>query len=368
MIVNIRKKIYEDVKKSVPHEVKKWLRIHYQSICNIKESSELRKTCGEKRIILIGTPEHGNLGDHGIVEAEIKILTDYMPAVRIVEVTGNYYRSHKAGIAKYINEKDKIIITGGGFLGSLWFLEENMVRDIIQTFTKNKIIIFPQTIYFDDNYNGKCELNTSKTIYQNHRNLLICLRDSASYDFVRNNLIGGYFSNCILVPDVVTYLNKIALGTTRNGILLCLREDKEKNITNNEKEKIEKYALQIEKNISYTSTVIPKKVTKATRSAELESKLNEFKSARLVITDRLHGMLFAAITATPCIALNNTSGKVKGVYQWIQHLDYISYIDSVDEIPNHIDRLISLENCRFDNSCLLQYFHILANVVQQDEY
>ena len=56
-------------------------------------------------------------------------------------------------------------------------------------------------------------------------------------------------------------------------------------------------------------------------------KLDEFRKSKLVVTDRLHGMLFAAITGTPCIALGNSSGKVKGVYDWLTHLDYIQYVD-----------------------------------------
>ncbi len=43
------------------------------------------------------------------------------------------------------------------------------------------------------------------------------------------------------------------------------------------------------------------------RMEELNSKFAEFLSSGLVITDRLHGMIFAAITGTPCIALDNKS-------------------------------------------------------------
>ena len=50
-------------------------------------------------------------------------------------------------------------------------------------------------------------------------------------------------------------------------------------------------------------------------------------SMRSLITDRIHGMLFAAVTGTPCIALDNVSKKVSGAYEWIQYLDYIQFKD-----------------------------------------
>ncbi len=64
-------------------------------------------------------------------------------------------------------------------------------------------------------------------------------------------------------------------------------------------------------NIQYdeTDTVINKNVSKRTRDEELRKKWDQFSKSGLVITDRLHGMIFAAITGTPCIAIDNKSKK-----------------------------------------------------------
>ena len=41
-----------------------------------------------------------------------------------------------------------------------------------------------------------------------------------------------------------------------------------------------------------------------------------------MITDRLHGMIFAYITNTPCIAIDNSNGKVKNFYKtWFEDND-----------------------------------------------
>ena len=42
----------------------------------------------------------------------------------------------------------------------------------------------------------------------------------------------------------------------------------------------------------------------------LNKKFREFSERNLIITDRLHGMIFAAITGTPCVAMDNISHKI----------------------------------------------------------
>lgn len=317
----------------------------------------------EKKLILIGTPEHGNLGDHAIAKAELKFLKDYFPDHRIIEITGEHFRSDKVGVKKIIHKNDKIIITGGGFLGSLWILEELMVRDIIKTFPDNKIVIFPQTIYFENDIEGKKIYKESKMLYKNHKNLIICTRDKKSYDLINKKMFNEGVLKSILLPDIVTYLNEMMPLCNRSGLLLCLRDDKERNISDRERKFIEEYASKQTNSISYISTVIPKKVTIYMRNRELENKFKEFRSAKLVITDRLHGMIFAAITGTPCIAMNNTSGKVLGVYQWIKYLKYIYCIDSIYDIPKYIDKLMNMEDCKYDNDYLQEYFQKLVKVI-----
>ncbi len=39
-----------------------------------------------------------------------------------------------------------------------------------------------------------------------------------------------------------------------------------------------------------------------------------------MITDRLHGMVFAVITGTPCLVFDNVSKKISMVYQWIREM------------------------------------------------
>ena len=90
-------------------------------------------------------------------------------------------------------------------------------------------------------------------------------------------------------------------------------------------------------NIKESNTVLSYDVSVEKREEELKRKFNEFKSAKLIVTDRLHGMVFAAITGTNCIVINSKSPKMKGCYDWIKDLDYIAFIDDVENIDKIID-------------------------------
>ena len=182
----------------------------------------------KNKIYIFGTPMHGNLGDQAIVLAEEKFLKDNFKKYKAIKIESSIVKSRKQIIKKIIGNS-LIMVHGGGFLGSLWMNEEQMFRTTIENFPNNKIIVFPQTIYFSNDKEGKKILEESKKIYNSHNNLHICCREEYSYKFMKKE-----FPKCniMLVPDMVLYLNEYAQKYNRNNVLLCLRKDKEK-IDNN---------------------------------------------------------------------------------------------------------------------------------------
>ncbi len=99
--------------------------------------------------------------------------------------------------------------------------------------------------------------------------------------------------------------------------------------------------------MAHTSTLVPETVSKKSREKTLQSKLNEFGSAKIVICDRLHAMIFAAITKTPCIAFDNVSKKVSGVYKWIEGLDYVKCVNNLDEAKLWLPTLLGKQACDY---------------------
>jgi len=317
-----------------------------------------------KKIVIFMCPEHGNLGDHAIAHAENTFFRTYFPDALIMEVSYKHYLYDRPGIIKNIRKGDILATHGGGYFGMIYFHDEEMVRDIITTFPQNKIVVMPQTIFFDDSERSKKELIISKSIMSSHPHLIFCAREKGSYNFVISNNLLVSNSNCHLIPDMFLYRDEDLHNSARKGILLCFRRDHESIIDTFQKREIEGMASRTGEKVSWTDTVIDNPISIKERGIALDSKLNEFRSAKLVITDRLHGMFFAAVTGTPCIAFDNISGKIKGCYQWIKKLGYIQMNDNPSELIDHIPRLLSLENCVYDNSSLINYYDELANLIK----
>ena len=317
------------------------------------------------RFILIGSPIHGNIGDHAISIAERKFLLDHFSENAVIEIPGYYFKFLRRFLIQLVAKKDVILISGGGFLGSLWINEEDMVRQIILSFPQNSIYILPQTVFYSDDETGKTELTKSQNIYSTHKRLNIFLREKKSFEFTRTNFDKLHYIG--YVPDMVLYLDFSKPALNRSGILFCFREDKEKRLSQNETSDI--YAFFNEKGYSivFTSTIILGGISFKCRDKILAAKLTEFKTSRLVITDRLHGMLFAAITATPCIALDNLSKKVGGVCEWISDLEYIKFAQSVDDIVMYSEQLLKSGAFEYDNAAFKQSLSGIAEEIRNNE-
>lgn len=316
-------------------------------------------------VYLVGTPDHSNLGDHAIAEATMEFLKNEVGNYQITEITLDMYIRHFRCIKRFINKKDIILLNGGGSMGVEWFFFEELIRLFIKKLPDNKIIIMPQTVYYGDSRHGKRQFEKSREIYSSHCDLHIFAREKYSYEIMKK----AYFKNKVyLLPDTVLYLDRSLPRYERNGILLCFRRDVEKNLTDVQGKEIVQYCSKYTDSISYTDTVTSsRKLYTYQRAKELEKKFTEFKRAQLVITDRLHGMIFCAITGTPCIALNNYNYKVKGVYEWLRNLDYVRFLEDHRDINKNIPELISMRNCYYNNKINKARFSVISELLNGEK-
>ena len=294
----------------------------------------IRKVLYRNFVFIVGTPIHGNIGDQAIIYSEVKMFKEKFN-LKVIEIE-SYLMKSKFNIIKKIIGNSPIFVHGGGFLGTLWEEEEEMFRTILKEFPNNKIIVLPQTCYFDKTDTQFFE--ESLECYSKHKNLIFFMREKYSLEFMKNN-----FPTCNvhLVPDIVLYSKEIVFKSERENALCCFRNDKEKVF--DDKEEIIKELRECGLNISFTDTVIPQKVFAVNRKKVLFKKLNEFSKYKIVITDRLHGMVFAYLTKTPCLVIENKSYKVKGLFEWIRNSKFIKMYDSKN-LKNDIGELLKLDN------------------------
>lgn len=318
----------------------------------------------KNRFVLLDTPTHGNLGDHAIVMAEQQILKNM--GNNYTEATANQINFHEKIFARVTSSKSIILIPGGGFLGSMWPVEEERFRRILKAFKKNKIIVCPQTVTFDlTTEEGQRYFEESYSIYSSAKNLTMFVREKKSYEFMKKYMPKV---NVVLAPDLVTYLDVRLDAEKRKGILFCMRSDREKSIKDEDVNNIYELVKQTysDQSIEYVDTVINKSVSVTERESEVRNILRKFKRAKLIVTDRLHGMVFAAITNTPCIAISNSNGKINGVYDWIAENKYIIYIDHPDAFKKALGKLDTDQVYQYDRGSLEKAFIPLFKSIDED--
>lgn len=334
------KKIKVGIKKIVPKKILIWKnrKKKYKKYINSNAFEAIQE--GEKRIILLGTPEYGNLGDHAIASVEKSFLDLYCPQHEVIEITHEMLFWIQEDLFSYIKEDDILLYTGGGFLGNLYDMV-SLLRKLIISFPKNKIVIFPQTIFYTKDINGEKVFQKDREIFQTHPNVYVFLREYKSYKFMLENKMVDE-EKIFCVPDIVLFHHPIVFHIKRQNIMICLRKDKEQ-CTEVDMDIIKNYAEDNNMKICFGTTRIDRDlITLKEREDALQQKFREFATYKLIITDRLHAMIFSAITGTPCIAIDNLTGKVSSVYEWIRDLEYVKFtnLDKFETTLNYMERCI----------------------------
>lgn len=310
---------------------------------------------------LVLTPEHGNLGDHAIAQAEQLVLKQ--AGIKAIEVTTEELKLRRElGLLRLMNGR-LILVNGGGNLGTLWFSVEELIRAVIEKNPKSNIFIFPSTIYYDDTDFGNKEKKKSKEIYNAHNKLVLYLRESESY-----RISSELYKNITvkLMPDMAMLLNYCEPHVSRHGCILTLRSDREKTRSDEQDAAIiDQVSELFGSDYSYLDMNVGHRIPVSQRDEALSTQFYAFRHAELVITDRLHGMIFSAITGTPCIVIESKSHKVRGCYEWIKDLEYIRFAEDASSIVEEYHRIPKGEH-HYDNSRLIHYYEELAEEIRND--
>lgn len=303
----------------------------------------------DKNAYVFLAADYGNIGDIAITYAQKNFLRENIKGYNIIEIPILEVNKLLPFLKKKIRQNDIITIIGGGNLTNRYDVFEEKRRMVIKNFKNHKIISFPQTIEFTDDILGHESKRRSQKIYSTNPNLILFAREEKSYKLMKE-----IFSKnkVYLAPDIVISLKReIKLKTIKDGkIGICLRNDKEKSLKINLQEELKKHYGQ---EIETLSTVVDDKlVTMNNKYDILFDLLKKFASKDVIITDRLHGMIFCYLTETPCIVFDNDNNKIKGTYEkWLSGCNYIRLLGEKDanNIYQSIDELryvkpVSVEN------------------------
>lgn len=307
-------------------------------------------------VYLVLTPEHGNLGDQAIACAEIEMLNEL--GIPFIEYSWNQLKKMESKDCLHVMNGRPILIHGGGYLGTLWFIAEDMLRNIISENQDSPIVAFPNTLFYEDSEWGRQEFERSVQIYNAHRKLKLFAREKTSYEIMKSA-----YKDVALAPDMVLGMNQCESDGMRSGCILCLRSDKERTRSEETERVIRQQTKALfGENTTDLDMVVNHAVKPNERGTVLEKQFSAFRRAELVITDRLHGMIFCAITGTPCIVIDSKSPKVRGCYEWIKDLPYIRFCDDVTQIEA-IFHEIPAQNWKYDPSKLQTFYEPLTKAL-----
>jgi len=297
----------------------------------------------KRKVFLFGSPSYTNIGDQAIAYAEERFIKNHFPYYEYIEIM-DYATDEGIELVKEIIKEDDIVcFTGGGNLGSLYLEIEEDRRKVFEVFKDYKTISLPQSVYFEENEAGNTERKKSQDAYHQNRNLTIAVRESQTLDVVKET----FETDVIYTPDMVLSLDIVPKELEREGVLFILRADKEK-VT--DEDFISELMAWAEKEgpVERTDTVLSEvdTIDYDEREEYFLKTLDKIGSSKIVITDRLHAMIFSILTKTPCLVFGNSYGKAKHSYtDWLHGLNFIEYTDTKDigELEKLVEKLLQAE-------------------------
>lgn len=307
-----------------------------------------------KCIFVFGSPCHSNLGDNAQTLCILELLKKEFPQYAVKFFTDGYLEATGFKVIPYlarICRKDALVMLHSGYhMTDLYMRVELLNRHAVQAFRDRPILAFPQTIF----YQREEELKKAEEIYNSHPDFTVMCRDEVSYAFAQT-----HFPKCklLLMPDIVTtMIGKYDFGGTRDGILLCKRNDKESRFSSEEMDALVERLGKFGR-VDVTDTTVPDSWATINRNLKeyLENVWRRYAKYKVVITDRYHGTIFSLIANTPVVVIPSTDHKLSSGVKWFpdSFRDYVCYAPTFDDAVREVRRICSATNL---NHRLPRYF------------
>lgn len=318
-----------------------WYKYKFYIVALKRETlKKIRKSSQKARIYYFLTPTHSNLGDQAQLMCWTKLFGQWYPKHEIIEIpliigTDNVFMA----IEKYITKKDIIFIHSGYLVCDL-YNNWQMLCKVVDKFSQHKITILPQTVHFLDSDIQ----NIIAYVFNKHSNLHLMCRDKVSYMKAKQ-----IFSNVelSLKPDVVTSLigtNYICSSNEREGILFCMRNDKEKMYSDEQIFKLQKKLCGIKIETSDTTIKADIWDWSGNRENLIQNFLRNISKYQVMVTDRFHGTIFSQITNTPVIVLSSSDHKLQSGVEWFPQDIFSENIMYAKDLQEAYQMLLNILN------------------------
>ncbi|MEZ5114062.1 MAG: polysaccharide pyruvyl transferase family protein [Nocardioidaceae bacterium] len=294
-----------------------------------KTDAALEKYRGKKKVVVALAGFYQNLGDMALTYSQKRLIEDVLPDHEVLLFSSNdSYRRMRA--LKNICTDDDIITTiAGGNMDDISRRSKTAVAISSENFLGTRSFLSPRPLLFRILRKAAQRKHSART-YGRHPRLTIFGQEPETLQRMKAAFPTTPIGYC---PDIVLSLQLENPETPRDGVLVCIRNDKEANLSPEQRELIRNQVLNLHENVTFRDTVdiAVEECTPETYESTLEGFWDLLRHQQVVVTDRLHCMIFCAITKTPCVVLANSNHKIEGVYrQWLSNLKYITFVEEFD--------------------------------------
>lgn len=291
--------------------------------------------------VLYDIPNHRNIGDQLIYQGELDFLKTFpFKCVDKCSVSYNFKKQINAEL---------ILLHGGGNFGDIYPFHQNFREKIVSQNHDKRIVLFPNSVQF----NSKENLAKSAALFNAHPNMVICVRDTNSFD-----LLSKHFNKCkiLLLPDMAFCSSYQKSLKVTKELAIIRRNDfelkeKDTNVTtgnydvidwstfdNSFREKLHLYYYSLNRIASEFILKLTKKnsvyglLPLRKEKEYVESGVKLLSNYNFIISTRLHGHILSLLLGIPSIIVDNNYGKNKRFYDtWLTNIPNSYYADTIEQ-------------------------------------
>lgn len=327
------------------------------------------------KILILGVADYENLGDHAIAYAQRKFVDKIVAGNQkrlIVEVPSRTPIRHVIDI---IAPDDVLLFTGGGNFGDLYKFAQDIFTPIIEAFPTHPKVFFPQSFTFKSDTDFSDERSVSGKLLAACNlagsTLTIVARESKSFGLFKKHFPNN---NILFTPDIVLSLNVRDnyyvehASEYKRGVKLFMRGPGEKVLDERIQEDFVTSLKMLRGYVDMDAEDYPSDVSIDGRKLALTKLWAIIAGNEVLVTDRLHGLIFAHITGTPCLVFDNHNSKIKmTVKDWLSNTPGIVFVDPreplvVDDLVKLVDDLSGKTVAPFDAT---QAYAPLTDILNQ---
>jgi pyruvyl transferase EpsO len=240
-----------------------------------------------------------------------------------------------------IDDNVTFLMQGGGNFGDLYSPNQLLRERIIMKYPRNRVIIFPQTVYFEN----KTKQTESCAVLRSHSNLHIFVRDESSFASLRDSRL----NNVTLMPDMAHWLWGSISQTQKmktESSLYFLRRDQENGSVPKE------IAAEAVSSVDWGDCIpMWQKAAFATlaraviangrcdhpldmlpcwyvlRNSIVQHGVSLLSRSNKIVTNRLHAMLLGMLLGKQVTAFDNSYGKLSSyVTTWLKEMPNLTFL------------------------------------------